>query len=175
MANPAPDPAPDRGPVFISRSPPGQGPIRDLCRPRQPHRADSVTDTDGELIKIGTDDVLTGIDALMDWWSCSPTCSRHAADMQARVGRSGIGPRGSTGLWSAGLRAQWHPEAGGQGLPSDRGLRAAVAIIDATLVEREPYRRAAKPHQSGGGPRRSAPNDPDVHLQCRYSADTQAR
>ncbi|MBD0865944.1 MAG: hypothetical protein GDA36_10275, partial [Rhodobacteraceae bacterium] len=38
-------------------------------------------------VRIGADDVLTRIDALMDWRWCSPTRERG-------LGRSGIGPQG---------------------------------------------------------------------------------
>ncbi|MBD0865055.1 MAG: hypothetical protein GDA36_05310 [Rhodobacteraceae bacterium] len=55
-----------------------------------------------------TADVLTRIDALMDWQSCSPTC-------KPALGRSGIGrPQGYDSLvrFKCLLIGQWHPEAG---------------------------------------------------------------
>ncbi|MBD0865237.1 MAG: hypothetical protein GDA36_06310 [Rhodobacteraceae bacterium] len=39
------------------------------------------------VVRIGADDVLTRIDALMDWRWCSPTCKRG-------LGCSGIGRQG---------------------------------------------------------------------------------
>ncbi|MBD0864332.1 MAG: hypothetical protein GDA36_01360, partial [Rhodobacteraceae bacterium] len=58
--------------------------------------------------RIGTDNVLTRIDAPVDWRSCSPTRKRA-------LGRSGIGrPQDYDSLVRCKrlLIGQWHPEAG---------------------------------------------------------------
>ena len=54
-----------------------------------------------DAVRIGTDDVQTRIDTLMDWRSFSPTCKRA-------LGCSGIGFHGYDPLVLIG---QWHPEA----------------------------------------------------------------
>ncbi|MBD0864291.1 MAG: hypothetical protein GDA36_01095 [Rhodobacteraceae bacterium] len=57
--------------------------------------------------RIGSDDVLTGIDALTNWRWCSPTC-------KPALGRTGIGTQGYDSLvrFNCLLIGQWHPKAG---------------------------------------------------------------
>ena len=60
---------------------------------------------------IGTDDVLTAIDAPVDWRWCSPT-------RKPALGCSGIGPQGYDPLvrFNCLLIGQWHPKAGARAL-----------------------------------------------------------
>ena len=53
--------------------------------------------------RVGADDVLAKVDALMDWRSFSPTLKRG-------LGRSGIGPQGYDPLvlLKCPLIGQWH-------------------------------------------------------------------
>ncbi|MBD0865661.1 MAG: hypothetical protein GDA36_08695 [Rhodobacteraceae bacterium] len=136
--------------------------------------------------RIGADDVLSKINALMDWRWCSPTCKRA-------LGRAGIGSQGYDPLvrFKRLLIGQWHPEAGACALncgwisccvaaptslhlcPVRRPI-AEAAIIDAPLVQsaaptRQPYQRTARPGRSGDPD--NPPDGPDMH----FSADTQAR
>ncbi|MBD0866490.1 MAG: hypothetical protein GDA36_13345 [Rhodobacteraceae bacterium] len=61
--------------------------------------------------RIGADDVLTRIDAPVDWRSCSPMRKRG-------LGRSGIGSQGYDlrVRFKCLLIGQWHPEAGARAL-----------------------------------------------------------
>ena len=53
--------------------------------------------------RVGADDVLAKVDALMDWRSFSPILKRG-------LGRSGVGPQGydPLGLFKCLLIGQWH-------------------------------------------------------------------
>ncbi|MBD0866269.1 MAG: hypothetical protein GDA36_12120 [Rhodobacteraceae bacterium] len=61
--------------------------------------------------RIGANDVLTMINALMDWRWCLPNRKRG-------LGRAGIGPQGYDPLvlFKCLLIGQWHPKAGARAL-----------------------------------------------------------
>ncbi|MBD0865274.1 MAG: hypothetical protein GDA36_06515 [Rhodobacteraceae bacterium] len=128
-------------------------------------------------VRIGADDVLTGINTLMDWRSCSPTRKRG-------LGHPGIGPRGYDLIaifathWCRAVSTMTFWPGG-----AIRGLRAAAEKGRSgnhwchtgakCHPPRQPYQRAARPDRSGGldNPPDGPLDDPAVHV----SADTQAR